>query len=366
MEGRTDEPGVRYVSIAPATPEHPRNDSASIVELPDRSLILVWIEMHASTLGGNDEAPSSIASLRSTDGGRTWGERRVEVSPEAGDRNVYNPSLVLLPGGELLFFCLKYHHLVWNEPLVSSGYLRRSRDGGRSWTEPAFLWDHGPYGSANHTFTLLSSGRLLKSVETMPVWGGYPAGVSRSGCFTSDDGGLTWKPPSSWVELPLRGSMENHIAEARGGELVMAVRNQLGSVFLSRSTDGGVSWSKPQTSGLTASESMPSLTRIPATGDLLLVWNNAEYDPAFDHCGKRTPLTCALSRDGGMSWGHRKNLEDDPGVEFSNIGCAYTSTGTAIITYFTSRMANPHPPGRLGRASMSLKGAIVGMDWLYR
>jgi sialidase-1 len=321
--------------------------------------------MHASALGGNDEAPSSIASMRSRDGGRVWGEHRIEVSPGPGDRNVYNPSLALLEDGELLFFYLKYHHLVWNEPLVSSGYLKRSRDGGRSWTEPTPLWDHGPYGSANHTLTRLSSGRLLKSVETMPVWGGYPAGVSRSGCFRSDDGGLQWEPPESWVELPLRGSMENHIAETPDGELVMAVRNQLGSVFLSRSSDGGVRWSKPQTSGLWASESMPSLSRIPASGDLLLIWNNAEFDPAFDHCGKRTPLTCAVSHDGGRSWEHRKNLEEDPGVEFSNLACAFTSAGTALITYFTSRMANPDPPGRLGREAMSLKGAIVEVGWLY-
>jgi sialidase-1 len=200
----------------------------------------------------------------------------------------------------------------------------------------------------------------------MPIRGDYPAGVSRSGCFRSDDGGLTWEPPSSWVELPLRGSMENHIAEARGGELVMAVRNQLGSVFLSRSADGGVRWSKPQTSGLWSSESMPSLTRIPSTGDLLLVWNNAQYDPAYDHSGKRTPLTCAVSRDGGRSWEHRGNLEDDPEVEFSNMGVSYTSSGTVIVTYFASRMADPLPPGRLGRSAMSLKGAIVDVDWLYR
>jgi hypothetical protein len=29
-------------------------------------------------------------------------------------------------------------------------------------------------------------------------------------------------------------------------------------------------------------------------------------------------------------------------------------------------MANPDPPGKLGRTAMSLKGAIVGLDWLYR
>ena len=110
---------------------------------------------------------------------------------------------------------------------------------------------------------------------------------------------------------------------------------------------------------------MPSLTRIPATGDLLLVWNHSDYDPAFDHKGRRSPLTCTVSRDGGRTWGPGRNLEDDPSIEFSNISCSYTRGGRAIITYFTSPYDNPNPPGRLGRSALSLKAALVDSDWFY-
>ena len=79
----------------------------------------------------------------------------------------------------------------------------------------------------------------------------------------------------------------------------------------------------------------------------------------------RTPLTCAVSCDGGETWHHHKNLEDAPDCEFTNLGCTYTREGKVIITYLTSKMADPHPPGRLGRAAMSLKGAITDVDWLY-
>jgi len=159
--------------------------------------------------------------------------------------------------------------------------------------------------------------------------------------------------------------MENHIAETNSTALVMAVRNQLGSVFLSRSTDRGESWSHPQATGLSASESMPSLTRIPATGHLLLVWNHAQYDHTYDHSGKRTPLTVAISRDEGRGWGHVKQIEEDPAFEFSNVACTHLSDRRLIITYFTSRMRDPEPPGRFGRERMSLKGAITTVDWLY-
>ena len=73
-----------------------------------------------------------------------------------------------------------------------------------------------------------------------------------------------------------------------------------------------------------------------------------------------------MSRDGGESWHHRKNLEDDPAYEFSNVACSHTREGCAIVTYFTSRMADPEPPGKFGRSAMSLKGAIFDLEWLYR
>lgn len=365
MEGRQTWPGITYVDVVPATAEHPRNDSASIVQLEDGSLFMVWIQMHASELEGHDEAPSSIASMRSGDDGRTWGEHRIEVAPREGELSVYNPSLLLLPDGDLLFFYLTYHCLDFDKPLESSGFIKRSSDGGRTWSEPIVLWDHDAYGSANHTLTRLSSGRLLKSVEYVPIRGLVSGKGHRSGCFYSDDNGESWSPPAQMIELPLRGCMESHVAETNDGELVMVVRNQIGSVFAARSRDGGETWSYPQTTGLTAPESMPSLTRIPTTGHLLLVWNNSEYIFGYNHSGKRTPLTVAVSADGGHTWECRKDIEDRPDMEFSNVAVSYTAGGETIVTYFTSVMNDPNPPGRFGRHRMSLKAAIVNIDWLY-
>ncbi len=367
MQGRHRTPGVEYIAIMNATERHPRHDSATVIELPDASLLMIWIEMHKNDLEGNDEAPSSLASMRSYDGGRTWCDRRIEVAPEDGDQSVFNPSLLRLNNGEVLLSYVKYHVLISNEPLSASGYVVRSTDGGHIWGEPTRIWDHAPYSPANHTFTLLSTGRILKSVEEMVgPRGNYPQCYLRSGCFVSDDDGHTWTPPQSWVELPLRGAMENHIAECADGSLLMAVRTQLGSPFLARSYDGGMTWSKPQTSGLTSGESMPSLTRIPNSDDLLLVWNNAEFDFRHTHSGKRSPLACAVSNDNGTTWGSVKLLEDDPTCEFSNPACSYTSEGKALITYFTSKMERSTPPTRWGRDRMSLKGALVDIDWFYR
>ena len=45
--------------------------------------------------------------------------------------------------------------------------------------------------------------------------------------------------------------------------MVMVMRNQLGTLHLSESTDDGLHWSEPKSTGLTSPESCPELTRIP-------------------------------------------------------------------------------------------------------
>ncbi len=159
--------------------------------------------------------------------------------------------------------------------------------------------------------------------------------------------------------------MEPYVVELRDGCLLMYMRTQLGAIFQSQSTDQVVTWSKPQTTGLRAPESMPCLTRIPRTGDLLLVWNHSDYDPQFDHFGKRMPLTVGISRDDGHSWQNIRDIETDPEFEFTNPSCYFTSQNKAIITYVASKMRQSTGRGGLGRSRMSLKAAIADLQWFY-
>jgi hypothetical protein len=86
---------------------------------------------------------------------------------------------------------------------------------------------------------------------------------------------------------------------------MMFIRTDLGSQYLSYSSDGGETWSAPAASEIASPLSPASIKRIPKTGDLLMVWN--------DNPGKtRTPLTVAISRDEGKTWIRKHNLLDDP------------------------------------------------------
>ena len=322
------------------------------------------MEFIASEKAGHDEGRNRIAGKVSEDGGYTWSGHRVVVEPRPGDVNVYNPSLLRLRNGEILFSYFFYDQLEWTKPLRTTGMIHRSDDGTPEFGDAVPLWHRESRHNASSTLIQLDSGRIVMPMAHVPIWGG-PKDSQALSCAYSDDDGHAWHMSDAQICLPLRGAMEGHIAETRDARLLMAMRTQIGSVFLSESYDQGDTWSLAQTSGLTSCESMNCLVKIPQTGDLLLIWNNSLYDPGFDHWGRRTPLTCAVSQDEGRTWVHRKHIEDDPDWEFSNPACTITEDGRAIVTYFTSKMENRDPPGRLGRTAMSLKAAIVDINWLY-
>jgi hypothetical protein len=65
----------------------------------------------------------------------------------------------------------------------------------------------------------------------------------------------------------------------------------------------------------------------------MLIWNDSLYDPSHHHYGERSPLSIAISDDGGSTWRRAGNIEPPGDFEYTNIGCTFISTGEAIITY---------------------------------
>ena len=357
---------MKTITIAEANASHPRHDCGTIVELQDGRFMIAWMQYIGGELIGHDHAPCNIASMTSSDGGKTWKDHRILVERDPDDINVYFPALMRLAAGDILFFYLRYHQLEPDTPLNASGCLCRSRDEGMTFSPPITPNILRKTNLLGRTLTQLSCGRVMLPLEkVLGHWCGT-TDHSHAGFCYSDDDGKTWSISPSWIDLPLRGAEEAHVAELKDGRLLMVLRTQIGAVFQSQSSDRGLTWSKPQTTGLCAPESLPCLIRLPGTGDLLLIWNHSQYDPRFDHFGKRTPLSTAISRNDGCSWENIKNIETDPAWEFTNPTCHVTSRGQVIITYVASPMDNPDPPGRLGRSRMSLKATIGDVEEFYR
>ena len=180
------------------------------------------------------------------------------------------------------------------------------------------------------------------------------------------------------------------VEELRDGRILMYGRTALGRFYQSFSSDQGVSWSVPQPTGVAASYAPCTLVRIPSTGDLLLVWNQAS--PREVELGlSRHRLSCAVSRDEARTWKLHRNLEslddtvyvpppDEAKVTRSSgyrqpsdrkryfrapgpLRCAYATVaflGDEVVFAYDYGYGT----GRLDRAHAT-KIKIVTRDWLY-
>jgi sialidase-1 len=259
---------------------------------------------------------------------------------------------------------MRYHSFskAQNKYPPASAFAWISRDEGATFKPIGTLWKEQPITLASSTLRRLSTGRLLIPANRDLSQKGQPDHWE-AGVYLSDDGGATWRPGDTWVDLPMRGAMEPHVEELRDGRLLMVMRTQLGAVYQSHSADGGKSWSKGVSLGIEAPESCPELVKVPATMDLALVWNASRYDPRhFSHFGKRTPLSIAITRDDGRTWSKPRHIESDPGWAYSNPGALFTSKGTLVVNYWACQyQAN----GAMSNFPIHLKAAIMDVSWLY-
>ena len=329
------------ITICKADEKLPRHSEASIVELNDSSLLIAWQRFEQSKFGSGDEAPSTISFMDSADGGRTWGNFRVAV--ERGDDcvNVYSPNFIRLQSGEILLLYMKYNQLTPGMPQLATAYTIRSSDEGKTFTAPEAVWRRERYSVSNSCIKRLSSGRVVLPVQYAEgdVW--TPSEKVHIKVFYSDDDCRSWVFGEQMISLPMRGTMEPFIAELADGRLIMVMRNQLGSLFKSYSADQGATWTPPQTTGLSIPESCPYVTNIPGSDKIMVIWNNAEYNMRFrSHYGKRSPLTAAVSADGGVTFTDFWDIESDPNTAFSNPGITWTREGVCLLTYWVIPYSN--------------------------
>lgn len=333
------------VDVYPASEKFPRYSEGSIIALKDGSLLYATTEFAG---GGADHSGATLVARTSADGGRTWGRQRT-IQENIGKQNVMSVTLRRLAGRDralCMFFLIK------NGPTDLKVVLRISRDEGRTFEDPIVVTPGPGYHVMNNDrVTVLPTGRMICPVS-------WTADVQRGGhfdcvCFLSDDAGKTWRASADRVDQPRRGAMEPEVVELEDGRLLMIVRTQLGQIATSYSTDGGDHWSTPAKLPVTAPEAPATIRTIPATGDLLLIWNNT-YTAGVGHGGRRTPLTAAISRDAGQTWQHVRTLESDPQAAY-----AYTS----VLFHKDRVLLSYYVQGAGGRISSRFRSLPV--RWYY-
>jgi sialidase-1 len=264
-----------------------------------------------------------------------WENIRVVEPPGTGYVTACSPNLIRLENGNIRLVYSKYSQLENGKPNFTDAFYIDSSDEGSTFGTPEFIWKNRQSHFSENCILRLRSGRLLLPINCFEGSWCRPDERIDVVVMHSDDDGASWKEGKQRLHVPLRGIMEPHIAEAADGTLMMVMRTQLGSVFKSYSHDGGLTWTKPQTTGLRAPESCPCISAVPGTKKLLVIWNNSEYDMDFcSHYGKRSPLTAAVTEDNGESFSHFWDIETDPNVGFSNPGISWNSDGFCFLTYW--------------------------------
>lgn len=304
--------GATVIPLLPPGPGNPRNSEGSFVTLPGGRILFAYTRF---TGGAGDHDAASIAGRFSTDGGRSWSSEDVPLVAGEGDMNVMSVSLLRLKDGRIALFYLRKNSITDCRPCV-----RFSEDESKTWSDARCTQDAGYYVLNNDRAVQLRSGRIVLPVAYHRAVDGKFGSRGIAMAYLSDDGGKTWRSSRGRLEpaSPDRaGFQEPGVVELNNGRLMMFIRTQLGSQYLSYSEDGGETWSTPQASGIVSPLSPASIKRHPSTGNLLMVWNDhssveASFKSSPQTGGLRTPLTVALSRDEGRTWIAKHNLLDDP------------------------------------------------------
>ena len=358
--------GTHSLIPCPWTAENPRHDHQLIFPLSNDRLLLVWCEYYVkkpsrifrspySTDGSGDAAPCRISARVSKDRGRSWSEK-ITMQENFGVDNVKHPNLLRLPSGEILF-SFTVRDIARRDLKI---FLKRSKDECETWTKPVQISPFGGVYFTNADHNLMhSSGRIILPCH----WGEfYGRGDHYNAfCLYSDDEGKTWHPSRKKVDLPKRGAEEPGVVELKDGSLLSMMRTTLGKIYRSVSNDRGETWSDGEATKLPSPSAANCIKRIPKTGDLVFIWNNATPQVLAIPGGTsyhypRNPLTAALSKDEGKTWTNFKNIERREGYISGYPSISFVGDEALVTYYHSSRSMSRDTDVRL---------KIFDVAWFY-
>ncbi|NUQ64261.1 MAG: exo-alpha-sialidase [Pirellulales bacterium] len=198
----------------------------------------------------------------------------------------------------------------WQIPV----YSIRSTDNGKTWSAPLAI--QRDWVGALRAMVVLQSGRIVIATMAIQPWEHVIP------VYYSDDQGKRWTKTQTITMEGSKindhdGAMEPKLIERADHSLFMLIRTTKGTFFQSLSKDGGLTWSKPESSGIQNNNSFGELARL-QDGRLVLVWNRDDKYPPFGYAPdpkdwpleeqsyswikRRNKLSLAISADDGKTW----------------------------------------------------------------
>lgn len=197
-----------------------------------------------------------------------------------------------------------------------------TEDGGRSWHYGGKLGlETAKHKYVRHGDPVVASGRdgVMYAATLIGDPVSYPLKYSGIAAYRSKDNGKTWEGPFGVVERapeqkPFYADDKEWISvDATGGKydgnLYIAwidsiggpqlTRSFVGTIYFSRSTDGGRTWSAPRAITQIANTALfQTIACDPVTGELLISW----LDRRANATGKQFRLYMSRSSDGGATF----------------------------------------------------------------
>lgn len=309
-------------------PPNIANHAATIEQLPDGTILLAWFS------GVKEEADKCAIAVSRLPAGSTQFTPPVIVSERDGYSN-QNPVLFYDVTTNVTWLFHSQLAAGAGEGLDNIWALQ-SGNGGRTWSPPAPFLDF-----SRDKKGVFDRNRIIPRADgslLFPLY--WTTKGPPNAPFVLISGRANH---SAWgAPVDVKGAdnlVQPTVVRTAPGTLKAFFRDRKAvSVFGAASSDEGLTWSTPSprdAGGLPNNNAGIEAFQL-ASGSTILIFNNSTKD--------RTPLTAALSKNGGTSWAKARNLQvhDDnststSGVEFSYPTVLQTPDGNIHVAYTYNR-----------------------------